>query len=152
MKNIGLFVDTFDLYRRVRHTFDSKIDYESYLTKVNELGKVVKCLAYGMQAEGGFISCLKILGFETRFKNPRIIRDIKFCDWNVQIAMDIVRSVAEFDTVIFGSCSLGLLPLIKWLKEQDVEVIIFATDVPRSLRNLADEVIEIDESLLEEEQ
>ncbi len=122
MKNIGLFVDTFDLYRRVRHIFDNKIDYENYLAKVNELGKVVKCLAYGMQSEGGFISCLKILGFETRFKNPKIIKDIKFCDWNVQIAMDVVRLILdneiELDTVIFGSCSLGLLPLIKWLKEK----------------------------------
>lgn len=149
--NIGLFVDTFDLYRHVRHVFDGKINYESYHAKVAELGKVVKCLAYGMQSEGGFISCLRILGFETRFKNPRIIREIKFCDWNVQIAMDIVRLIDELDTVIFGSCSLGLIPLIKWLKEKDVKVIIFATDVPKSLRNLADEVIEIDESLLEEE-
>ncbi len=150
MKNIGLFVDTFDLYRHVRHVFNGKIDYENYLEKVNESGQVVKCMAYGMQADGGFISCLKILGFDTKFKNPRIIREIKFCDWNVQIAMDVVRSVNEYDTVIFGSCSLGLIPLIKWLKEQNIEVIIFATDVPKSLRNLADQVIEIDEETIEE--
>ena len=148
--NIALFVDTFDLYRHVRHIFNNKIDYESYFEKVKDLGKVVKYSAYGMQAEGGFISCLKNIGFETRFKNPRIIREIKFCDWNVQIAMDAVRSVNDFDTVVFGSCSLGLIPLIKWLKEKDIKVIIFATDIPKSLRNLVDEVIEIDENMLEE--
>ena len=53
---------------------------------------------------------------------------------------------------MFGSCNLALIPLIKWLKSKDVKVIIFAANIPKSLRNLADEVVEICENILEEDQ
>lgn len=149
---IGLFIDTFDLYYRVKRKFNGKINFESYLDDVTKLGKITKLFAYGMQSETNskFISCLRILGFETRFKNSRIIHNTKICDWGVNMTIDIIRALDQLDTVVFGTCNFNIIPLIRYIKERGVTVIIFASNVPEVLCNLADKVIEIEEGHLEE--
>jgi len=154
---VGVFVDTSDIYHRIRRKFDGeKLCYEAYFEKVTSWGTVQQAFAYGMQTEheaGGFITCLKINGFDVRFKRPRIIkiadREIKRCDWGIQIAVDVVKTISRLDLVVLGTSNPDFIPLIHWIKDQGVKVTILASCVPRSLRDAADSVVEITRDYLE---
>lgn len=142
----GLFIDTFDLYLRVKRKFGKKLNYE----KIVELFGPDELFAYGVSGDknGGFVSCLRALDFQTRFKKARILRGATLCDWGVGIAVDALTS--ECDKVVFGTCNLQILPILRYLKTVGVSVTILGVDVPDPLKTLADNVIEITEEMLEE--
>ena len=150
----GLFVDTSDLYHRVRRKFNgAKLCYEAYYSSVEAIDP---SFAYVMQSENeasGFISCLKMIGFDVCFKRPRLLqiadRTIKQCDWKVQLTIDVVETLPGLDTVFLGVSNPDYIPLVQWVKDQGVKVVILACGVPKSLYRVADSVIEIDESFLE---
>lgn len=155
---IGLFVDTSDIYHKIRRKFDGKLCYETLYDKVTTWGTLQQAFAYGMQIDkeaSGFITCLKLIGFDVRFKHPRIIkigdREIKKCEWGIKIAVDIVKTIDHLDTVVLGVSNPDFIPLIQWIKDQGVKVLILASCIPKSLRDVADEVIEINEDFLENE-
>lgn len=155
---IGLFVDTSDLYHKIRRKFAEKLCYETYLDKVAEWGTIQQAFAYGMQTDheaGGFITCLKMTGFDVRFKRPRIMkigdREIKRCDWGIKIAVDVFKTISRLDTIVLGVSNPDFIPLIHWIKDQGVKVTILASCIPKSLRDVADSVVEIDEDFLERE-
>lgn len=156
---VGVFVDTSDIYHKIRRKFDGeKLCYGAYFEKVVEWGTVQQAFAYGMQIEheaGGFITCLKLNGFEVKFKRPRIIkiadREIKRCDWGIQIAVDVVKTINRLDLIVLGISNPDYIPLIQWIKDQGVKVTILASCVPKSLRDTADSVIEITTNYLETE-
>ncbi len=158
MKNIGVFVDVSDFYYRIQRKFDgTKLDYGKYLFRIKTWGNVFKALAYGMQQENeasGFIKCLRSHGFETKFKRPKIIRindrEIKQCDWGSQVVIDIVRLIEKLDIIVLGVSNPDYIPLIKWIRDQGKEVLIFGSCIPKSLRDTANNIIEIDEELLQE--
>lgn len=156
---IGLFVDTSDIYHKIKRKFDGKLCYEAYFNEVADRGTIQQAFAYVMQTDNeasGFITCLKMSGFDVRFKRPRIMtigdREIKRCDWGIKIAVDVVKTIDHLDTVILGISNPDFIPLIHWIKDQGVKAVILASGVPKSLRNVADDVIEIDEELLEDEE
>ena len=157
--SIGLFVDTSDIYHKVRRKFDgAKLCYEDYHAKVEGWGTIQQAFAYGMQTDNeadGFITCLRMTGFEVRFKRPKIMkigdREIKRCEWGIKIAMDVVKTISRLDTIVLGVSNPDFIPLIHWIKDQGVKVIILSSCIPKSLCEVVDEVIEIDFDLLEQE-
>ena len=157
-KNIGVFVDTSDLYHKVRKQFNGKLCYEAYFEDIKELGNISESFAYVMQIEQeakGFINCLRSIGFTVRYKRPKIMRiddrEVKRCDWGINISVDIIKKLDYINTVILGTTNSDFIPLINWLKNQGINVIIFASSIPRSLKNVANKIIEITEDHLEEE-
>jgi len=158
-KNIGIFVDTSDLYHKVKRQFNSKLCYDAYYEAIKELGTIQQAFAYVMQTEQearGFITCLKATGFTVRYKRPRIMkideREVKRCDWGVGISVDIIKTIGHLNTIVLGTTNSDFIPLINWIKDQGVNVIILAAAVPRSLANAVNSVIEITEEYLEEEE
>jgi uncharacterized LabA/DUF88 family protein len=154
---IGVFVDTTNLYRTVHKKFKNKLCYDLYREKVTELfGDTDLNIAYVMQIAteaGGFIGCLRAAGFVTKTKRPLTFkvgdREIKRCNWHVEMLIDMFRNIDDLTTVIIGSSDSELLPFVKFLKERDIKVVILASLVPKRLAEAADSVIEITEDLLE---
>lgn len=156
MKNIGVFVDVSDFYYRIQRRFDgAKLDFGAYIDEVGEWGKVFRAFAYGMQREqeaGGFIKCLQLQGYEAKYKRPKIIRigdrEIRQCDWGIGITVDIVNLIDKLDTIVLGVSNPDYIPLVKWIRDQGKEVIIFASCVPRSLKDAANQCFEITKDML----
>jgi uncharacterized LabA/DUF88 family protein len=63
--------------------------------------------------------------------------------------MDIVRMIKRVDTVVIGSSMSDLVPLVKWIREQGVKVIIMACGVPQVMKKATDQWIDLDELYLE---
>lgn len=86
--------------------------------------------------------------FEAIRKVIRGKQSIRKADWDVGIAMDIVRIADRLDVVVIGTADGDLAPVVRWAQDKGCECMIFACTISRELRETADKVIEIDESLL----
>lgn len=155
---IGVFVDVSNLYHRLTKKFvGEKLDYDAYLTYIEDkIGEIVRCYAYGSQQNKeaiSFITCLKALGFEVRYKRPRIIRirdvEIKVCDWGCGMTLDVVNLIEKVDVIVLGSANPDFYPLVNWIKDQGKRVVIFASGIPKNLQRVASDSIEIDATHLE---
>lgn len=82
-------------------------------------------------------------------KSLRSKKDVRKADWDVGLAIDVVRIVGRVDQVVIGSADGDLAPLVEWVKEQGCRCIVFACNISRELRDVADEVIEIGDEFLE---
>ena len=155
MNNIGVFVDVSDFYYRIRRKFDgAKLNYELYRGVVHTWGDITRATAYCMQQAGeaaGFIAYLRAHGFQVRYKRPRLIkigdRTIKQCEWGVALAVDALAN--DCDHVVLGISNPDYIPLVKALQDRETKVTIFASCIPTSLREAADDVFEINESHLQ---
>lgn len=144
--NVALFADVSNLYHCVNKKYDRrKLDYEKLL--VTE-GQIYRAYAYGVFLNDDtikFINCLRHYGYETKFiDNPRYRMD-----WNLTIAMDVARLIDRVDTIILCSTNINLPPLIDWIREKSVKVIIKACHIPAILKHCANAWVELDDTYLE---
>ena len=149
-KRVGVFIDANNLYYFLRRKYrDRKLDYKAYLQFVEDLGEITQSIVYGCQHPkdaSPFISSLKHIGFETNFFGNKMF-PINCCG---RMAVDILTHVTDYDTIIIGSNDVNLLSLIKYLTEQGIKVILFASNIGKVWSDIVENTIEIPESLLEE--
>lgn len=160
MTNIAVFADISNLYYCIGRKFEGrKLDYEKLIEKVSELGTIQRAFAYGTQINteaSNFISCLRKLGWTTKYKQPKMSdapgeerKVIRKADWDVGIAMDAVRMADKVGVIVLCSSNPDLVPLVEWIKEQGIRCIILACGISRELKEVADQFSEIDSDLLE---
>lgn len=155
-KRVGVFCDISNLYYCInKKFFKRKLDYEAYLKYCKDLGEVQHAIAYGAQMENearGFIHCLRRIGFEPKYKAPKDYHNNtnfkRKADWDVGIAIDIVRYIDRVDLIILGSADGDMAPAVEWAKERGVEVIVLACGISRELKDIT-KYVEIPESMLE---
>ncbi len=153
-RNIGVFVDISDLYGQIQHVYKyRKLDYAKYLAFIRDLGHVQTAIAYGCQKHNeaeGFMHCLEEIGFQTKFKRPKVsTQRVRRADWDVTIAVDVFNASENLDIIILGSTNKSLIPLIEWARACGLMVILIACNVGRHIELAASRTIEIPESLLE---
>lgn len=157
MKRIAVFADVSNLYYCVGKRFNGrKLNYAQYMEYVQGLGEVQEAIAYGAQLKQearGFIHCLKQAGFVPKYKTPKsYVNDgdtRRKADWDVGIALDMVNQAERVDMMILGSADGDLAPAVEWVQARGVTVVILASGISRELKQIADEFIEIPESMLE---
>ncbi len=120
MASIGVFIDLQNQYYCVNKKFEGrKLDYKKYLEAAVGDHELYRAHAYGSQLDreaSAFITCLKFIGFETHYRKPQIINEELGRyrnDWDVGIAMDIVRCIHKLDIVVIGSSDRDLTPLVE---------------------------------------
>ena len=156
-KRVGIFMDVANLYGTIGARYGSrKLDYKAYYTYASDFGDVVMSNAYGSQMKDeatGFINCLKDIGFHPIYKKIKCYHNddhIKHkADWDVGIAIDIIKAIANLDMVILGSADGDFQPLTKFILEQGKQVLVLACGISKDLRETCTEAIEIPESMLE---
>jgi uncharacterized LabA/DUF88 family protein len=160
VKSVGVFVNSSLLFYVVQSEFkrvvpNSRIDYKAYLEQAIGEDRLYRAFAYGAQIENeaaGFIECLQRTGFETRYVPAKQVNGknhVLDTDRNMDLALDVIRILDRLDTVVIGSNDPNLIPLVKYLKERGLKVVIFAARIPRELARAANEVREITEMVLE---
>jgi len=157
-KRIGIFMDVANLYGTVGVKYGSrKLDYRAYYEYVKDFGDIVMCNAYGSQMNNeaaGFINCLKSIGYHPKYKRIKSYTKEGYtkhkADWDVGIAIDIVKAIANLDMVILGSADGDFQPLTQWILEQGKQVIVLACGISRDLRETCTDAIEVPESMLED--
>jgi len=154
---VGLFVDLSNLFFCAVKKFGpkKKVDYERLLDYVREdHGQVYRAVAYGTQSNGEareFITALRKIGYDTKYKQPDVLPDksLDRFNWSVGICLDVVRMIGRLDAVVIASANPNLVPLVEWVKEQGVRVIVLACGISKKLKEVADQYVEIESDLLE---
>jgi uncharacterized LabA/DUF88 family protein len=153
---ISLFVDISRNYRAVTNIDPkARINYKRYLEIAVGDERLHKAYAYGVQKDGeaeDFATALRFLGYETKYRQARIVSgqpSIHQTSMSLVMTMDIVRSVKIAHTVIIGSNDPELYPVIEWLKEQGIKVILFSKNIPYPLKDICDRCMDITKELLD---
>jgi uncharacterized LabA/DUF88 family protein len=155
-KRVALFVDLISQFHNVNTVYSrQKIDYRLYLDRLKEEGNVTRAIAYGAaigNEANPFIHCLRENGYEVKYVVARKFNGrpiIKYTDRTMDIVIDIIRMLDRLDVVVIGSCNVNLAPLINYLKEKGIIVLVYACNIPKELRLICDEFWEISEDVFE---
>lgn len=151
----GFFVDLSNLYYCCSKTYNRRPDYEKIrdfiISRWVPEGNSLYAEVFGFQAgneSSAFIASMRKLGYVTNYKRPRTVHgNIKKADSDLDVAMQIVRKINDLDLIILASGDGDFVPVIQWIKEQNVKTIVLGCNVSQSLKRIT-ECHEITEDLL----
>src|SRR5436190_2371492 len=165
-KVVGVFVDVSNLYYCIGKKYRRKLNYEKYLKQAINGQELYRAFAYGAQLNDkavDFITCLRHYGYDPKYKKPKqyfTTNTLQTCpncnvklttdkkenrkaDWDVGIAMDVVRIIDRLDTVVIGSADGDLVSLVEWVKEKGRLCTVLACGISRDLKDVVDHWEEI---------
>lgn len=159
MKKVGIFVDVSNLYFSLKRRYNNRrLDYRKFKDYVSDFGDITLAKAYGYQLNGQaskFINALQAIGYEAIYKDVKQIQTdsgrFRKGDWDVGIAVDIIRHYKELDLIVLACADGDLAPLVTYLQDADKQVVVIASGISHELKDLGIPCIEIPASLLEKE-
>ena len=149
---VGVFVDVQNIYYSAKNLYGRYPDYEKILKKIVEKRKLICAFAYCVRAylpkQDDFFLALENVGFEVKTKDLQIFPGgMKKGNWDVGIAVDILRFSKRVDAIILVSGDGDFADLLNYLKHEGVktEVAAFGKTCSTKLREVADEFLDLDE-------
>ena len=151
---VGIFVDVQNIFYAAK-PFNARLDFEKLMELSVGKRRLIRAIAYVVQSpdvdQSNFISMLQQKSYEVKRKDLRQRSDGSAKgDWDMGMAIDIMRFVDKLDVVVLVSGDGDFVPLVDLVKTLGprVEVISFTYNTARDLINSADEHIPIEEALL----
>ncbi|UTW01997.1 NYN domain-containing protein [Amphritea atlantica] len=108
MNRIAVFVDVQNIYYTTRQAYGRQFNYRKLWQEISQQGEIVIANAYaihrGDDSQLKFQNALKHIGFNVKLK-PYIQRSDGSAkgDWDVGIAIDVMDTAPEVDTIILLS-------------------------------------------------
>ncbi|MCZ6644570.1 MAG: NYN domain-containing protein [Gammaproteobacteria bacterium] len=108
MKKIAVFVDVQNIYYTTRQAYGRQFNYRKLWQKIAAQGEIVSATAYaihrGDDKQLKFQNALRNIGFTVKLK-PYIQRRDGSAkgDWDVGIAIDVLETAKDVDTVVLLS-------------------------------------------------
>jgi len=153
---IAIFADVQNIYYTTRQAYGHQFDYQKLMTRVGAGGEIISATAYaidrGDDKQLKFQNALRKMGFTVKLK-PYIQRSDGSAkgDWDVGIALDVLETARDVDTIVLlsgdGDFDL-LLENIKKNYSVRAEVYGVPALTARSLIESASAYHRIDEDLL----
>mgnify|MGYP001040366707 CR=1 FL=1 len=153
-QRVAVLVDVQNLYYSARNFYGSRISFKNLL-KVALDGRVLtRAIAYVIKSdesngENEFFSAVHDAGFEVKEKELQVFPGgAKKGDWDIGIAMDAIRIGSKVDSVVLISGDGDYVPMVTYLQQALgclVEVVAFEKTSSKSLREVADDFIAIEE-------
>ncbi len=152
-QRIGVFVDVQNMYYSAKHLYNSKANFRTILREAVSGRKLIRAIAYVIKAdvkdENTFYDALEEMGFEIRSKDLQVFYGgAKKGDWDVGIAMDVMRLAPKLDTIVLISGDGDFSDLLEHAKSLGcrTEVLAFGRTTSHRLREVADLFIDFDKS------
>lgn len=149
---VGVFVDVQNLYYCAKNLYGAYPNYKTMLAEATAERQLVCAFAYVVSANNipkqeEFFEALRQAGIEVKQKDLQIFPGgMKKGNWDVGIAVDILRFMNRVDVVVLASGDGDFTDLLDYLKNQGVktEVMSFAKTTSNKLIQEADEFIDLD--------
>ena len=152
-QRVGVFVDVQNLYYSARNIYNARVKFNEVLNAAVAGRKLIRAMAYCVKAdmpeEHTFFEALEKVGFEVKMKELQTFAGgHQKGDWDVGIAMDIVKLMNKLDVVVLCSGDGDYIPLLEYLQMsgQFTEVLAFGKSCSGKMKELADYFIDLDES------
>lgn len=153
-QRVGVFVDVSNMYYSARQLYQRKINFTELLKHAVAGRKLVRAFAYAIKtdvaAEPKFHEALQRVGFDVRLKDLQIFfGGAKKGDWDVGIAMDIVRFIPKLDVIVLVSGDGDFKDLLEYASSMGcrTEVISFEKTTSSRIIETADLVTFMDKDL-----
>ena len=151
-QRIGVFVDVQNLYYSARNIYNARINFNAILDAAVANRKLIRATAYVVKAdmpeEQSFFEALEKAGFEVKTKDLQTFAGgHQKGDWDVGIAMDIIKQMNKLDVVVLASGDGDFAPLLEYLQMtgQLTETIAFGKSTSSKIKELTDHFIDLDE-------
>lgn len=152
-QRVGVFVDVQNLYYSARNMYQARVNFNEVLKVAVAGRKLVRAVAYVVQAdmpeEHTFFEALEKAGFEVQRKELQTFAGgHQKGDWDVGIAMDIIKLMNKLDVVVLCSGDGDFVPLLEYLQMtgQLTETVAFGKSCSGKVKELTDYFIDLDEN------
>ncbi|MCC6643242.1 NYN domain-containing protein [Candidatus Peregrinibacteria bacterium] len=149
-QRVAIFIDTQNLYHSAKSNFRSVVNYEELIRVAVNGRKLVRAFAYVIRSEDTkeetFFDALEELGIENRVKDLQVFHTgAKKADWDVGIAVDMIRLTEKVDVVVLASGDGDFLEVIRYCKSRGVrtEVMAFEKTTNAKLMEEADFFVDL---------
>lgn len=153
-QRVAVLVDVQNLYYSARNQYNARINFKGLLD-VAVAGRVLtRAIAYVIKSdislkEAEFFNAVNNAGFEVKEKELQVFPGgAKKGDWDVGIVMDAIRLGQKVDSVVLVSGDGDYVPVVNYLQNALgclVEVVAFDKTCSKSLREVVDDFIPIEE-------
>jgi uncharacterized LabA/DUF88 family protein len=138
-QRVAVFIDTQNLYHSAKSNFHANVNYEELMKVAVNGRRLVRAFAYVIKSEEGseekFFDALLDIGIETRVKDLQIFHTgAKKADWDVGIAVDMIRLTEKVDTVVLCSGDGDFLEVVRYCQSRGVRVEIMAFEKTTNAR------------------
>lgn len=151
-QRIGVFVDVQNMYYSAKNIFNAKVDFGKILELALRERNLIRAVAYVIKADvrddSNFFEALAKKGYEIRAKELQVfLGGAKKGDWDVGIAMDIMRMASKLDVIVLVSGDGDFAELVKHSKALGcrTEVMAFMESSSIHLREACDMFIDLSE-------
>lgn len=150
-QRVGVFIDVQNLYYSARAMYQSRVNFNEILKEAVGGRRLIRAIAYVVQAdmpeEQTFFDALTKAGFEVKKKELQTFAGgHQKGDWDVGIAMDIVKLMPKLDVVVLCSGDGDFAPLLEYLQMsgQLTETLSFGKSTSSKIKELTDHFIDLD--------
>ena len=151
-QRVGVFVDVQNMYYSAKNLYNAKVNFGKILEDGTAGRQLIRAIAYVVKAEEpleqSFFDALEKAGYEVKVKEIQIFPGgVKKADWDVGVAIDMIRLSPKIDVMVLVSGEGDYLPAIEFLRNQGhiVEVMAFGPSTSHKLSSGgADEFIDLD--------
>ena len=152
-QRVGVFVDVQNMYYSGKQLYNAKVNFREILRTAVSGRQLIRAFAYVIRAdikeESIFFEAIQKIGYEVRAKEVQIFYGgAKKGDWDVGIAMDMIRIGQKIDTAVLVSGDGDFRPLLEYLRSMGcrTEVIAFGKAASQRMVEEVDDFIDIDKN------
>lgn len=152
-QRVGVFVDASNMYFAAQNLYKANLNYGNLLKTAVAGRQLVRAFAYVIESDNNkekdFFSALQDLGFETRIKPLQVFQGgAKKGDWDVGLAIDVVRSLPMLDTVVLVSGDGDYVDMLEYVRGHGrrTEVMAFKKNTSSKLIDECDEFTDLAEN------
>lgn len=152
-QRIGVFVDVQNMYYSAKHLHNSKVNFRTILKEAISGRRLIRAIAYVIKAdikdENTFYDALEEMGFEVRSKDLQVFYGgSKKGDWDVGIAMDVMRLAPKLDTIVLVSGDGDFSDLLEHAKSLGcrTEILAFGKTTSHKLKEVTDFFLDLGKS------
>jgi len=150
-QRVGIFIDVQNLYHSAKALYQARVNFGEILREATAGRELVRAIAYTVKAEmpeeQSFFDALTNLGLEVKTKELQIFVDgSKKADWDVGIAVDVLKMAPKLDAVVICSGDGDFQQLLHHAKAEGcrAEVISFGRSTSQKLIEEADSLLDMD--------
>jgi len=150
-QRIGVFIDVQNLYYSAKALYGAKVNFDEIVRTATAGRKLIRAIAYTVKAEmpeeQSFFDALEKLGIEVKSKDLQtFVSGQKKADWDVGIAVDILKMAPRLDAVVLCSGDGDFQILMHHAKAEGcrAEVISFGKSTSSKLIEESDDFIDMD--------
>ncbi len=120
-QRVGVFIDVQNLYYSAQAIYGKKLNFGNILSDIVDNRTLVRAIAYAVKADANyeqtFFTALEGMGIEVRTKDLQIFYGgHKKADWDVGIAMDMIKQAPKLDTAILCSGDGDFSEMVQYLQ------------------------------------